>query len=201
MTIKTAKERAQESGKYADALEVVVFHKQEIAELRAALEAANEKLEIGRMQLAACGIAALSNTPESIRHRLKSNSPYYSESYADVCRTVDREIEYRDRIAELEAKQAPDRSQSTQDQFCDNHCTWRDHHTECVRSQPVDAGIPTSAQPEQEPIAWLIKYEYLSGGTGTWYSGSFLTQDQYSSADLHTYLDQCNRTITPLYTK
>jgi len=41
--IKTAEERMQEYGKYGDHLEIVSFHKQEIAELRAALEALNGK--------------------------------------------------------------------------------------------------------------------------------------------------------------
>lgn len=29
-----------------------------------------------------------------------------------------------------------------QEQFCDNHCTWRDHHSDCVRAE------------KQEPVAW-----------------------------------------------
>jgi len=33
-----------------------------------------------------------------------------------------------------------------QEQFCDNHCTWRDHHSDCVRAE------------KQEPVAWRWLY-------------------------------------------
>jgi len=58
-----------------------------------------ESEEIERMRLAACGVAAMCNTKESIRQqRIKKSSPYFSASYADVCAAVDREICYREAL-------------------------------------------------------------------------------------------------------
>lgn len=52
----------------------------------------NEKL---RMQLVACSTAALANTANAAQERIDNNSPYYSESYNDVCGAVDREMGFR----------------------------------------------------------------------------------------------------------
>ena len=49
------------------------------------------ELERERMRLAACGVAAMSNTPETIAKRINADSDYFSASYSDVCRAVDRE--------------------------------------------------------------------------------------------------------------
>jgi hypothetical protein len=55
-----------------------------------------EKNEILRMQLVACGVAALSNTIESIKlNRITKENPYWSGSYELVCDAVDREINLR----------------------------------------------------------------------------------------------------------
>jgi len=54
--IKTAEERMKESGKYGDPLEIVSFHKQEIAELRAALEQAQERIATLTKALLKAGI-------------------------------------------------------------------------------------------------------------------------------------------------
>lgn len=57
----------------------------------------NEECEVWRIKLAACGVAALSNTHKSIKdRRIDSNNPYYSASYSDVCDAVDREIALRE---------------------------------------------------------------------------------------------------------
>lgn len=49
-----------------------------------------------RMQLAACGVAALSNTEQSaLMNRLKKDSPYWTSSYQNVCDAVDREMALR----------------------------------------------------------------------------------------------------------
>ncbi|MDY7537568.1 hypothetical protein RGU72_04785 [Undibacterium sp. 5I1] len=62
------------------------------------------ELETQRLKLAACGVCAMSNTVESTKERLTSNNPYYSASYADVCRTVDAEIRLRTENADLKAR-------------------------------------------------------------------------------------------------
>jgi uncharacterized protein YjbI with pentapeptide repeats len=51
-----------------------------------------------RMQLAACGVAAMSNTKDTAAARLEPGHPYYSASYGDVCRAVDREMTLRSEL-------------------------------------------------------------------------------------------------------
>lgn len=59
-------------------------------------------LEIERGRLAACGVAANQNTKKSITERLEDDSPYWSASYDDVCRSVNREMSLRDHVKYLE---------------------------------------------------------------------------------------------------
>lgn len=67
-----------------------------ICELEAQLAASQAECERLRIQLAACGVAANANTWESAAEmRLNDKSPYWSESYSDVCNAVNREIEHR----------------------------------------------------------------------------------------------------------
>ena len=55
------------------------------------------------------------------------------------------------------AQQAPAQLESTQDQFCDSHCTWRDHHAECDKAQPQ----ATSKLPDLESRDFYeIMYAY-----------------------------------------
>ena len=66
------------------------------------LRKAQAEAEHERNRLAACGVAALSNTPESMA-KLEADleqSPYHSGSLVDVISAVKREMKYR---AELEA--------------------------------------------------------------------------------------------------
>lgn len=82
-----------------------------------------EWLDIGtevdtlRMQLAACGVVAMCNTPESAaKHRLSADSQYRCASYNDVEKLVDREMALRAKVAELSK---PERETSL-----DERCTW-----------------------------------------------------------------------------
>lgn len=50
------------------------------------------------MRLAACGVAAMQNTPSSIAGRITQDNPYWSASYHDVCAAVNREILLAERI-------------------------------------------------------------------------------------------------------
>jgi len=61
-----------------------------------------EQLEIERIRLAACGVAAMQNTRATIKDRIRSDSPYYSASYSDVCKAVDREISLREKLELVE---------------------------------------------------------------------------------------------------
>jgi predicted nucleic acid-binding Zn-ribbon protein len=56
-----------------------------------------KEVEAERMRLVACGVAAMQNTPELVKERIGPEHPYYSASYGDVCRAVDREIALRQR--------------------------------------------------------------------------------------------------------
>lgn len=57
---------------------------------------AEKELERERMRLAGCGVAAMCNTPETAaRQRIDQDNPYWSASYGDVCRAVDREMALR----------------------------------------------------------------------------------------------------------
>lgn len=53
------------------------------------------------MQLVACSLAATQDTEESRTVRLDRSHTYYSDSYAQVCRVVDRYMESRAEVARL----------------------------------------------------------------------------------------------------
>lgn len=65
----------------------------------ARLEEVTKELEIERMRVTACGVAALMNTEESMAENLlSSDSPYYSGSYEDVIKAVKREMALRKEV-------------------------------------------------------------------------------------------------------
>lgn len=64
------------------------------------------ELETERMRLAACGVVALANTPDSAKRARDMRSEYWSASCEDVARMVDQNIELRAKITEME-KQEP----------------------------------------------------------------------------------------------
>ena len=57
-----------------------------------------EELEVERMRLAGCGVAAMMNTRGSVKERITKDNPYWSASYGDVCSMVDREMTYREML-------------------------------------------------------------------------------------------------------
>lgn len=67
---------------------------------------ARREIEQLRVQLAGCGVAAMQNTLESAKERAKEGDYGWSQSYADVCVAVDREIDLRKRLAEAEKANA-----------------------------------------------------------------------------------------------
>lgn len=71
--------------------------RQQLAELR-------EECERLRMQLAACGVVALANTPESASEARQMHPDYMSASCSDVADAVDREITLRQQLAERDAE-------------------------------------------------------------------------------------------------
>lgn len=63
----------------------------------AIIQKLGSELEVGRMRLVACGVAAMSNTRESAdQQRVKKDSPYYCASVGDVHAAVDREMQLRE---------------------------------------------------------------------------------------------------------
>jgi hypothetical protein len=67
------------------------------------MEEAERELERERMRLAACGVVALANTPESAATARDMAPEYRSGSCDDVASLVDREIELRARLEAAEA--------------------------------------------------------------------------------------------------
>ena len=67
----------------------------DLARVTAERDRVRDELEVERMRLSACGVAALENTAESAAKRIGPDNPYYSASYSDVCRAVDREMALR----------------------------------------------------------------------------------------------------------
>ncbi|MFZ3043712.1 MAG: hypothetical protein WA058_01215 [Minisyncoccia bacterium] len=63
-----------------------------------------DDIEHERLRLAACGVAAMSNTQETVSNRLTSDHSCYSASYSDVCGAVDREMALRSRAEKAEAQ-------------------------------------------------------------------------------------------------
>ena len=61
-----------------------------------------DELEILRMQLAACGVVARANTPESAQAARQMLPEYRSASLEDVEAAVDREMELRQALLLLE---------------------------------------------------------------------------------------------------
>lgn len=60
------------------------------------------ELGVERMRLAACGVVALANTPESAAKAREMLPEYHSGSCDTVASAVDREMALRGRLAELE---------------------------------------------------------------------------------------------------
>jgi len=82
----------------------------EINRLTALCEEQEADLEHERLRLAACGVAALCNTEQSIAEQgITADNPYYSASYRDICDAVKREMDMksalsqaREEVAELQ---------------------------------------------------------------------------------------------------
>lgn len=69
------------------------------------LKAKDAEIERLRVQLAGCGVAAMQNTEESRKQRASKGDYGWSESYADVCRAVDEQIELRKKLEQVEQAQ------------------------------------------------------------------------------------------------
>ena len=69
--------------------------KESLESVLSQLKERDAELEQTRVQLAGCGVAAMQNTEGSKAHRIERGAYGWSESYGDVCRMVDSEIELR----------------------------------------------------------------------------------------------------------
>lgn len=74
-----------------------------IKALEAERDALRAQVEVERMRLAACGVVAGANTPESAARHRQMHADYRSASCDDVAATVDREMALR---AQVEAARA-----------------------------------------------------------------------------------------------
>jgi predicted RNase H-like nuclease (RuvC/YqgF family) len=61
-----------------------------------------EELERERIRLAACGVVALSNTPESAKQAREMHPDYESASCSDVARMVDKNMELERQLAAID---------------------------------------------------------------------------------------------------
>ena len=82
------------------------------AALMAKLEAAEKErdelraeLETERMRLAACGVVAFANTPDSAKQAREMRPEYWSASCGDVARMVDENIKLRAKIEQMEQQE------------------------------------------------------------------------------------------------
>ncbi len=74
-----------------------------VLELEDFIETLNKEIETLNLKLAACGVAAMCNTEESVAtQRINKDNPFWSASYGDVCGAVDREMAYRDTLNKIE---------------------------------------------------------------------------------------------------
>jgi hypothetical protein len=69
------------------------------------LTALRAELETERMRLAACGVVALSNTPDSAKQARDMLPEYWSASCGDVARMVDENISLRAKIDAMEQQE------------------------------------------------------------------------------------------------
>ena len=72
--------------------------------LRAQLDFTRYNLETERVRLAACGVVALSNTPESAVKARQMLPEYRSGSCDDVAKMVDEQMDLRAKLAAAEAR-------------------------------------------------------------------------------------------------
>ena len=77
-----------------------------IEDLIAERDALRSELERERMRLAACGVVALANTPESATKARDMHPDYRSASCDDVARMVDLQMQYRAALVNLRAGMA-----------------------------------------------------------------------------------------------
>lgn len=70
--------------------------------LESEVEELKTELERERIRLAACGVVALSNTPESAVNARQMSDEYKSASCDGVAMAVDREMKFRNKSEELE---------------------------------------------------------------------------------------------------
>ena len=76
-------------------------HQEQAATAREERTRLELELDAERMRLAACGVAALMNTPDTAAQRIGRDNPYWSASYGDVCAAVDREMLLREKLKAL----------------------------------------------------------------------------------------------------
>ncbi len=87
-------------------LDEVTQLKEDLARATAERDALANELERERMRLAACGVVATSNTPETAANNRMMHADYLSASLSDVIRVVDSEMAQRARAEKAEKANA-----------------------------------------------------------------------------------------------
>lgn len=92
--LRTVATRLRENGA-VEAAQLLEWAADTIDAQAAQLEREARELETERLRLAGCGVAAGQNTAGSVAQRIPRKNPYWSASYDEVCRAVDREMDLR----------------------------------------------------------------------------------------------------------
>ena len=94
------------AGLLDDAASCIVAMKSQFNAVKSDLAARDAELERERIRLAACGVVAMSNTPESAAKMRQMKDEYRSASLSDVERAVDAEMALRADLAARDAELA-----------------------------------------------------------------------------------------------
>ena len=124
-----------------------------IEELQDERDALRVELETERMRLTACGVVALSNTPDSAKQARDIRSEYWSASCGDVARMVDENIKLRAKIEAME-QQEPIGVLHVGRQYGEELEDWEFEafQSSCDRVNEAHANSPTSVRIYTRPI-------------------------------------------------
>lgn len=105
------------------------------------------ELERERMRLAACGVIAMCDTPESAARARDMHPEYFSASCGDVIRRVDECMRLRKENEDLRAKLA-ELTTAHSELLCN-------YLSACERKDSAEAKL--AACERQEPVAWILR--------------------------------------------
>lgn len=113
-----------------------------------------------RIRLAACTVAALGNTREAVATRIAQGHPMWSASYGDVCAAVDREMAYREQLADATARlQALEQERDTLTRERDDAQAIAIQHAYADATANYEQGLADGRQQTIDQVITLIEAE------------------------------------------